>query len=135
MNSELQKYVEDTYKKIEDAWTGSAQQIERFEANLRGWGGEMFRALFPAALQQALWSLAMKGQLNGIRVHSDEPFIPWEIVYLNDPAQPGSNGRFLAEYGISRRSLCGAAPVRALTVRRNHRERRSPLPGCDAQAD
>ena len=118
VKTEPQKYVEDTYKKIEDAWTGSSQQIKRFEANLRGWGGEMFRALFPPALQQALWSLATRGQLDGIRVHSDEPFIPWEIVYLNDPAQPGSEGRFLAEYGMCR-WLYGAAPVRTLTVRRN----------------
>lgn len=118
VKSEPQKYVEDTYKKIEDAWTGSSQQIERFEANLRSWGGEMFRALFPPALQQALWSLAKRGLLDGIRVHSDEPFIPWEIVYLNDPAQPGSDGRFLAEYGVCR-WLYGAAPVRAVTVRRN----------------
>jgi hypothetical protein len=118
VKSDPQKYVESTYKKIEDAWTGSSGQIKRFEANLRGWGGEMFRALFPPALQQALWSLATQGRLDGIRVHSDEPFIPWEIVYLNDPAQPGSDGRFLAEYGVCR-WLYGAAPVRALTVRPN----------------
>lgn len=113
-----QRYVKDTYEKIESAWTGSRKQIERFEANLRGWGGTMFRALFPPALQQALWSLAQEGRLDGIRIHSDEPFIPWEIVYLNDPAQPGSEGRFFAEYGICR-WLYGVAPVRAVTVRRN----------------
>ncbi|HEX2541467.1 MAG TPA: CHAT domain-containing protein [Caldimonas sp.] len=118
VRTEPQKYVESTYKKIEEAWTGSARQVERFEANLCGWGGEMFRTLFPPALQQALWSLAAEGRLYGIRVHSDEPFIPWEIVYLSDPAQPGSDGRFLAEYGLCR-WLYGAAPVRALMVRRN----------------
>ena len=51
-------------------------------------------------------------------MHSDEPFLPWEMVFLCDPDNPDpKHGRFLAELGVCR-WLYGAVPVRSIAVRR-----------------
>jgi hypothetical protein len=113
-----QAYVAARYQDIQDAWTGSQRAAERFRVRLQAIGGAMFRQLFPPALKQALWRLAEQGELSDILVYSDEPFLPWEIVYLDDPAAPGTTGRgrFLGELGLCR-WLYGAAPTCRIRVR------------------
>ncbi len=116
---EPRTYVDDCYNEIEQAWLDSGRAIERFAKRLEAMGGQMFRRLFPLPLQQALWRLAVAGSLDGILVHSDEPFLPWEIVFLDDPERPAATGagRFLGELGLCR-WLYGSSPVCSITVRR-----------------
>jgi len=113
------QYVDARYAEIENAWLGSNRAIDRFALRLETMGGQMFRQLFPLPLQQVLWRLALAGQLDGIQVHSDEPFLPWEVVFLDDPSAAASTGkgRFFGELGLCR-WLYGSAPVCAIDVRK-----------------
>lgn len=111
-------YVGARYEEIQSAWTGSKSAIERFRVRLEAIGGTMFRQLFPPALKQALWKLAVAGELDDILVYSDEPFLPWEVVFLDDPAAPAATGRgkFFGELGLCR-WLYGAVPICEIRVR------------------
>ena len=62
--------------------------------------------------------LAQAGELDSILVHSDEPFLPWEVVFLDDPAEPAASGKgvFFGELGLCR-WLFGAVPVCEIQVR------------------
>ena len=132
-------YVRQTYDRIEQAWLGSRRALDVFERDLAGWGGQMFARLFPVELQKQLWKLARHDELAGIAVHSDEPFLPWEMVFLCDPDNPDpKQGRFLAELGVCR-WLYGAVPVRSIAVRRgraryvipHYPDKRWRLPGAE----
>lgn len=110
-------YVEARYGEIESAWLGSQRAIDRFAQRLEAIGGVMFRQLFPLPLQQALWRLFEAGALDDILVYSDEPFLPWEVVFLDDPGRAAASGRgrFFGELGLCR-WLYGAPPVCSITV-------------------
>lgn len=110
-------YVDARYAEIEKAWLGSERAVERFAQRLEAIGGAMFRQLFPLPLQQALWRLLEAGQMADILVYSDEPFLPWEVVLLDDPAAPAASGRgrFFGDIGLCR-WLYGAPPACAIRV-------------------
>ncbi|MCZ4314080.1 CHAT domain-containing protein [Comamonadaceae bacterium G21597-S1] len=118
MQVDAQAYVEARYKEIEDAWLGSQRALDIFNQRLQDIGGRMFRSLFPPKMQETLWHLAQAGELDSILVHSDEPFLPWEVVFLDDPDAPAASGhgQFFGELGLCR-WLFGAAPVCEIAVR------------------
>lgn len=118
LKSDPRTYVERRYQAIEDAWTGSKRAVDRFAMNLEATGGEMFKQLFPPALQKTLWRLLQAGQLLDILVYSDEPFLPWEIVFIDDPDAPASTGqgRFFGDLGLCR-WLHGTLPTCHIQVR------------------
>jgi hypothetical protein len=118
LKTEPRAYVDARYDEIEKAWTGNERAVQRFVLKLQAMGGAMFRQLFPVELQRALWRLAQSGQLDDILVHSDEPFLPWEVVFLDDPDAPAATGqgRFFGELGMCR-WLWGAEPACAIHVR------------------
>lgn len=118
LKTDPRTYVERRYQAIEDAWTGSKRAVDRFAMNLEATGGEMFKQLFPLPLQRTLWRLMQAGQLQDILVYSDEPFLPWEIVFLDDPDAPASTGqgRFFGELGLCR-WLHGTMPTCHIQVR------------------
>ena len=118
MQVDAQAYVEARYKEIEDAWLGSQRAVDIFNQRLQDIGGRMFRGLFPPKMQETLWRLAQAGELDSILVHSDEPFLPWEVVFLDDPDAPAASGhgQFFGELGLCR-WLFGAAPVCEIAVR------------------
>lgn len=120
IKTDIRAYVEARYKEIENAWLGNERAIDRFAVRLESVGGTMFRKLFPPALQKALWQQVEQGTLSSILVHSDEPFLPWEIVFIDDPEAPAATGRgrFFGELGLCR-WLYGTEPVCSIEVRRN----------------
>ncbi|MBZ8140990.1 hypothetical protein CLD22_13895, partial [Rubrivivax gelatinosus] len=119
IKSDPQAYVDARYTEIESAWTGSQRASDRFNARLQAIGATMARQLFPPELRRALWKLVEAGALDDILVYSDEPFLPWEVVFLDDPAAPAAtgHGRFLGELGLCR-WLYGAVPTCEIRVRR-----------------
>lgn len=110
-------YVAARYREIEKAWTGSQRAVDQFALRLEALGAGMFRQLFPIELQRALWQLLQAGELDDILVYSDEPFLPWEVVFLDDPDAPAATGkgRFFGELGLCR-WLYGAATTTQITV-------------------
>ncbi|OUL97992.1 DUF7379 domain-containing protein [Variovorax sp. JS1663] len=114
---DLQLWVRKLYHDIEQAWLGSAGNREIFNDNLKARGAALFKELVPPPLADLLWRLYREGKLKSVLVRSDEPFVPWEIARLDDPAIPESpDGCFLGELGLCR-WLYGAVPPPRIRVR------------------
>src|SRR6185436_7115925 len=62
---------------------------------LEGRGIQLFEELVPVDLQRRLW--ALRGAIRTVQVLSDETWIPWELLKLQDPDDPSASGSFLVE--------------------------------------
>ena len=95
-------YVNGIYQHLEETWANTDQDIRKFRNEVRAYGGELFDELFPDELQRLLWK--HRSKLKNIRVLSTEPFIPWELIHLKNPATgllPAAT-IYLAQMGLVR---------------------------------
>jgi hypothetical protein len=93
-------YVAEIFKDIETAWLATNRMYDQFLLRLKANGIVMANELLPDKVREALWR--HRDAIRAIQVISEEPFIPWELLYVNDPkAGPGGKG-FLAEWGLVR---------------------------------
>jgi hypothetical protein len=111
------------YQEIEDRWLSSNNDLVAFERDLRAYGGALFDELIPPDIQAPLWEV--RDRLRMIQVVSEEPFIPWEVVHLKPPRQPGAGPgrlpketRFLAQMGLTRWLHNRPPAAREISVRR-----------------
>ena len=117
ISGDIAAWVQSLYKGIEDAWLGSHSNREIFHDSLKAKGAALFNELIPPALKDLLWRLHLQGQLGTLLVRSDEPFVPWEIAYLDDPQNAGHDkGCFFGQLGLCR-WLYGAVTVPRITIR------------------
>lgn len=110
LDSEPGAYVASIHKRIEDRWADSGREKEAFARDLRAIGAELFDELFPLELKQLLWQ--HRQAIRSVQVLSSEPFIPWELVLVSDPAQrkAGPDAAFLGELGVVRWLVDGYPP-------------------------
>jgi hypothetical protein len=110
-------YVSDTLRDIEEAWTVSVRAYEQFLYRLKAKGMEMANWFLPDPVRQALWQ--HRDQIRAIQVISEEPLIPWELLYVTDP-QAGPEGKgFLSEWGLVRWLHNTRWPTRRLALSPN----------------
>lgn len=102
LEQDRDRYVRSLFRRIEDFWVSSDRDVEAFQEQLRAFGGELLDELVPVELQQILWD--HRDRLGHIMVLSTEPFIPWELVHLKDPAtrKLPAETRFLGQMGLVR---------------------------------
>jgi hypothetical protein len=101
MKEDVQAFVNRLYRDIEQRWLSTKGDQVDFAAEMRAIGSELFSKLFPPELQQILWD--HRDDIRSIVAFSTEPFIPWEVVLVKNPAAKGMEGsRFLAEMGLVR---------------------------------
>ena len=62
---------------------------------LAGRGAQLFSELLPEPLQRRLCGLV--GAVRTVQILSNEAWIPWELLKLQDPEDPSSSGPFLVE--------------------------------------
>ena len=94
-------YVTELLKNIEAAWFRDGKARDRFMLGLRSLGEDMARALLPERLRRALW--INRYHIAAVQVLSEDTSIPWELMFLSDPAAMETDGEgFLAEYGMIR---------------------------------
>ena len=95
-------YVADLYKTIEDFWVSKQIDANNLQDDLRGFGAVLFQKLIPDPLKKILWENREK--FDSIWVISFEPFIPWELVHLQDPTVKGMPEGiwFLGQMGLVR---------------------------------
>ena len=95
-------YVRGLYKRIEDMWGETRDQVARFADQVRAEGGTLWDDLIPRSIQAQLWE--NRDEIRFIQVYSDEPFIPWELVHMKEPGkrQLPTESWFLAELGLIR---------------------------------
>jgi formylglycine-generating enzyme required for sulfatase activity len=88
----------------------------REEDWLEGRGIQLCEELLPQALRRSLWSL--RGSIRTVQILSDEVWIPWELLRLQDPDDDSSSGAFLVEAFSMTRWLLDLPIVMDLPVRR-----------------
>ncbi|MES2196372.1 MAG: CHAT domain-containing protein [Pseudomonadota bacterium] len=93
-------YVAEIFKNLENAWLAADRVYDQFLARLRAHGIVMARELLPDRVREALWR--HRDAIQAIQVISEEPFIPWELLYVNDPKSGPKGKGFLAEWGLVR---------------------------------
>jgi hypothetical protein len=93
-------YVAEIFKGIESSWLATSRLYDQFLSRLQANGIVMANELLPDKVREALW--AHRDAIRAIQVISEEPFIPWELLYVND-RKSGLDGKgFLAEWGLIR---------------------------------
>jgi hypothetical protein len=112
LDSDPGVYVASLHTRIEDRWVEHKSEHEAFARDLRAIGAEMFDDLFPLELRQLLWQY--RDAIGSVQVLSSEPFIPWELVHVRDPAnrKAGDGSAFLGEFGVVRWLVNGYPPER-----------------------
>lgn len=97
-----QNYIENIYSEINNRWVKSQDDIEMFSQELKQYGWILLVDLFPEKLIDILWK--NKDNIKTIWVLSSEPFIPWELIHLEDPIkkQPSKENYFLGQMGLIR---------------------------------
>jgi hypothetical protein len=112
-----ESFVQNIYEDIESRWLGSQGQQDAFADDLQSMGAGLWTRLLPKELRDDLWSV--RDALDSIYVVSEEPFIPWELVYMTEPGGTiGAGSRFLAEAGLVRWLYeANLFPPEILTVR------------------
>ena len=94
-------YIGNLYKEIEAFWADEDGDYDSFMQDLMARGANLFDKLVPTELQSILWK--SRDQLQAIQVYSDEPFVPWELLYLKQPGKPArADSFFLVEKGLFR---------------------------------
>lgn len=92
-------------------------EIERKLANL---GQDLYRELFPPEMRQAYWKMRHQG-VEAIRIISDEPWIPWELIKPFDDSQPKEivNDEFLCvQFELTRWLAGDRTPQPEIRVKR-----------------
>jgi hypothetical protein len=111
-----QRYVNSLYKRIEDRWLSTNEDVKEFTQELREFGGELLDELMPESLQEILWK--NRRRFTSIQVLATEPFIPWELVHLRKPGKPlPREMRFLGQMGLVRWLYDAGWPPDRLQVR------------------
>jgi len=112
-----EQYVANIYQDIESRWLSVNDDFDQFQIELKEFGAGLWNELFPSELQKVLWK--ERDKIDSIMVFSEEPFIPWEMVFLTEPGQTiAPEGRFLGEMGLVRWQHNIRWPVETLRARR-----------------
>ncbi|MCA9662548.1 MAG: CHAT domain-containing protein, partial [Myxococcales bacterium] len=119
----VEDVVNGIYARIESDWKQSGGEPKRFDRRLRALGVQLGEQLLPRELRALLWEHrdALRADLRGVTLLSDEGHIPWELVHLKHPdmpLKPGESG-FLAELGLVR-TLWGVVPAAQIELRDGH---------------
>ena len=90
------------YDRIENFWSANRKDFNKFMMVLRAFGAALYKHLLPNELQRVLWQ--HHRTIKTIQVLSEEPFIPWEVVHLQEPGKPlpPEGNVFLGEMGVVR---------------------------------
>ncbi len=76
-------FASEFLKALDDAWQLSGQQYDAFRERIASYSVNRTNELMPEALRQALWDNWDK--LEAIQVFAENPYIPWELLYVDDP--------------------------------------------------
>ncbi|MBI2204742.1 MAG: CHAT domain-containing protein [Candidatus Rokubacteria bacterium] len=107
-------WVEKIHAKIVERKLETPEHFQTFARELTGNGAAMSRQLFDPDLVDLLWNNRQRLQI--VQVTSWEPYIPWELVRLENPRTQEVDDRFLAEYGLVR-TLSGNMPPDTLAAK------------------
>ena len=96
------RVVADFYERMEGEWGQDLADFDTFMDQVRSYGAKLYNEVVPEEVRQAIWT--HRDAIGVIRVVSEEPSIPWELLVTTD----GETGRlaagsvFLGELGLVR---------------------------------
>jgi hypothetical protein len=95
------QFIGDIYNTIEKFWAVSSNSAQAFANQLKAYGASLAAQLIPEKLRRTMWN--NRANLQKIVVLSTEPFVPWELLLLDNPDQSNDpDARFLGEMGLVR---------------------------------
>lgn len=144
LRKERREFVDAIYARIQDRWEEHKADAEAFARDLRATGLELWNAIVPRRVQELLWE--RRDRLTSLQVLSTEAYVPWELVFLNEPGarRAHAEGRFLGELGLTRwiygAEGTGFAPEtlkwgRMTVVQPDYARAGDRLPAAKAEAD
>jgi hypothetical protein len=107
-------FVERIYERVTKELK-SLDDLRELQREARALGASLCQELFDPEVAKVLWPLRERIKL--VQIVSWEPYIPWELVRLRDPASDEIDERFLCEYGLVR-TLSDEMPPRSLPMGR-----------------
>jgi hypothetical protein len=107
-----QAFVERIYERVTQELK-SWNDLKKLQREAHALGVMLCQELFEPKVAKELWPL--RDRIKLVQVVSWEPYIPWELVILEDPDSGDKDERFLAEYGLVR-TLSDIMPPRALPL-------------------
>jgi CHAT domain len=107
-------FVERIYERVTQQLK-TVDDLRQLQLEASALGASLCRELFDPEVATLLWPL--RDRIKLVQIVSWEPYIPWELVRLRDPASDNIDDRFLCEYSLVR-TLSDEMPVRALTMGR-----------------
>lgn len=102
LRTDARSYFADLFAEIEALDLVTPEERTRAQALLEAKGDALFRDLIPEQLGEELWKA--RDRITRIRIDSEEPHIPWELIRLSGRDENGNvvAGRFLCEYEMTR---------------------------------
>ncbi len=102
LETDARDYFEEIFREIEQLGMGTPDDRTVAQTKLEKVGDDLFRGLIPDDLKATLWRL--RDDITRIRIDSEEPYIPWELIRLSGPDESGRivAGKFLCEYETTR---------------------------------
>ena len=91
----------------------SHDDLKELQRQARALGVSLCKELFDPEVAKVLWPL--RDRIKLVQIVSWEPYIPWELVRLQDPASDEIDERFLCEYGLVR-TLSDEMPPKTLPM-------------------
>lgn len=102
LRSDPRQFFAELFADIEALDLQSSNARATAQKLLETKGNHLFTTLIPEALRTVLWEIS--DRITRIRVDSEEPHIPWELIRLSGPTADGTikEGKFLCEYEFTR---------------------------------
>lgn len=102
LRTDARSYFAELFAEIEGLELVTPEDRTKAQALLEVKGDALFRDLIPEPLGEQLWKA--RDRITRIRVDSEEPHIPWELIRLSGRDEDGNvvAGRFLSEYEMTR---------------------------------
>lgn len=102
LRTDPRSYFADLFADIEAFDLTTPEDRAKAQTLLEAKGDALFRDLIPEPLGEELWKA--RDRITRIRVDSEEPHIPWELIRLSGRDENGDvvPGRFLCEYEMTR---------------------------------
>ena len=107
-------FVERIYERVTKELK-SHDDLKQMQREARALGASLCQELFDPEVAKLLWPL--RDSIKLIQIVTWEPYIPWELVRLRNPASDEIDERFLCEYGLVR-TLSDEMPARTLSMGR-----------------
>lgn len=102
LQTDARAFFAEMFTDIEALDLSTGDDRARAQRMLETKGTYLFSTLLPEPLQSLLWQI--RHRITRIRIDSEEPYIPWELIRLSGPDEEGNvtEDRFLCEYEFTR---------------------------------